>query len=51
MFLCLFLRDREYTPMSEGGTEREGDRIQSRLLAVGTKPNMGPEPMNQEVMT
>ena len=35
----------------ERGSEREGERILSRLHAVSTEPNMGLSPMNHEIMT
>ena len=40
--------------MSRGGAEREGDtesEAGSRLRAVGTEPDVGLEPMNQEIVT
>ena len=40
--------------MSGGGTEREGDtesEASFRLRAVSTKPDMGLELMNREVIT
>ena len=47
----LFLRERE---VNRGGAEREGDtelEAGSRLQVVSTEPNVGPEPMNLEIMT
>ena len=40
-----------FTLFGEGGAEREGERIPSRLHAVSTEPNEGLEPMNHEIMT
>ena len=37
--------------MSGVGVERKGERIPSRLCAVGSEPNMGLELMNHEIMT
>ena len=40
--------------MSKGGAEREGDtesEAGSRLLAVGTEPNVGLELTNLEIMS
>ena len=36
---------------SGGGAEREGDRIASRLCAVGSSPTSGSALMNREIMT
>ena len=50
----LFWRDRERQNMSSGGAEREGDaelEPGSRLRALGTKPDVGLEPMNHEIMS
>ena len=55
MFFKIFERERERErqSMSEGGAEREGDRIQSRLQiqAVSKEPYKGLKPRNQEIMT
>ena len=45
-FVCM-LRDRA----SEGGAEREGQRIQSRLSADSREPGVGFELTNRETMT
>ena len=40
--------------MNGGGAEREGDtesKAGSRLRAVSTEPNAGPEPTDCEIMT
>ena len=40
--------------MSRGGAEREGgteSEAGSRLRAVSTEPDAGPEPTNREIMT
>ena len=37
--------------MSREETEREGDRIPSRLRAVSTEPDAGLKPKNCEIMT
>ena len=40
--------------MGEGQREREGDTVSgtgSRLWAVDTEANAGPEPTNHEIMT
>ena len=40
--------------MNGGGAEREGDtetEAGSRLRAVRTEPDVGLEPMNEEIMT
>ena len=42
MFIYLF-RERE--------AEREGERIPSRFSIVSVEPNVGPDPMNCEIMT
>ena len=52
----LFLREteRERQSVSGRGVEREGDtepKAGSRLRAVSTEPDAGPEPMNHEIMT
>ena len=46
VYLFIFERDREST--SGGGAERErgGERIPSRLCAVGTEPDAGLHPVN-----
>ena len=36
---------------AESGGEREGETIPSRLHAVSTEPDSGPDPMNREIMT
>ena len=49
----MFLRDRE-TEHDRGGAEREGGtelEAGSRLCAVSTKPDVGLELMNCEIMT
>ena len=46
--------DRERQNTSGGGAEREGDtdsEAGSRLLAVGTEPDMGLQLTNREIMT
>ena len=51
---CLFIFDRERQSLSRGGAEREGDtesEAGSRLRAVSTKPDVGLEPTNCEIMT
>ena len=45
MFIYLFLRDRG------GGAETEGERIPSRLYAIGAEPNVALKPANGEIMT
>ena len=45
---------RERQSASGGGSEREGDtesEAGSRLRAVGTEPDAGPEPTNREIVT
>ena len=40
--------------MSRGGAEKEGDtesEADSRLRAVSTEPDVGPEPTHCEIMT
>ena len=40
--------------MSRGGAEREGDiesEAGSKLQAISTEPDAGPEPMNREIVT
>ena len=40
--------------MNGGGSQREGDtesKAGSRLRAVSTEPDAGPEPMDHEIMT
>ena len=50
-FLCLFLRERECVSR-EGERERETEsEAGSRLRAVGTKPDVGFEPMNHKIVT
>ena len=53
-YIYLFLRDRVRQSVSGGGEEREGDtesEAGSRLWAVSTESNVGPEPTNYEIMT
>ena len=51
-FLMFYFWETERQNMSRGGAEREGDsRIQSRLWAVSTEPNVGLELTNREIMT
>ena len=50
----LFLRERERQSVNGGGAEREGDiesEACSRLQAVSTEPDVGPELMDPEIMT
>ena len=50
MFICFWERDSA----SGGGAEREGNtepKAGSRLWAVSTEPDAGPELMNHEIMT
>ena len=56
LFIYLFLfilreRERERERDRWGDSEREGERIPSRLCAVSTEPDMGLEPTNREIMT
>ena len=54
VYLFLTERERERQSMSGGGAEREGDtesEAGSRLRAVSTEPDTGPEPTNCELMT
>ena len=44
-------RERERMHTSRGGTEREGERIPSRLRAVSTEPEGRLDPMNCEITT
>ena len=49
----LFLRKRDTEPVLGRGREREGDtesEAGSRLRAVSTEPDVGPEPTNREIM-
>ena len=49
-----FERERERERESGGGAEREGDtesEAGSRLQAVSTEPDAGPEPTSREIMT
>ena len=45
------MRERERERASRGGTEREGERIPSRLRTVIAEPNAGLKPTNREIMT
>ena len=50
----MFIFERETQSVSRQGVEREGDtksEAGSRLRAVSTEPDAGPEPTNQEIMT
>ena len=50
IFLSLFiLREREC--MNREGTEKEGERIPNRLLAISMELNTGLDPTNHEIMT
>ena len=40
-----------FTLFGEGGAERDGERIPSRLHAVSTEPSVRLDPMNHEIMT
>ena len=55
IFLKLFLKfiyfERETERANRGRAERGRDRIPSRLCAVSTKPNVGLEITNCEIMT
>ena len=56
MFIYFWERERVRVHMhvNGGGAEREGDpesEVGSRLRAVSTKPDMGLEPTNCEIMT
>ena len=44
------MRERE-RKREEGGTEREGERIPSRLCTASPEPDAGPEPTNRKIMT
>ena len=44
-------RKRKRKTVSRGGTEREGERIPSRLCATSTEPNAGLKLTNREIMT
>ena len=46
-----FLRDGEGQSMNGGGSDREGDRILSRLQAVSTEPDAGLKPRDREIVT
>ena len=46
-----FIFERERERASRGRTEREGERIPSRLCTASTEPDVGLELMNHEVMT
>ena len=54
-FKCLFLRERERETEHEMGRGRERGRhgigSSSRLRAVSTEPDAGPEPTNCKLMT
>ena len=45
------MRERERKCKWGRGREREKERIPSRLHTVSTKPNLGLEPTNREIMT
>ena len=50
----LFLSERDRVRMGEGQRERETQnpkQASSRLQAVSTEPDMGPELTNREIMT
>ena len=50
-FILLFiLRKGEHEQGRGRETEREGERIPSRLCAVSTEPNAGLDPTNHEIM-
>ena len=54
--MCIFERQRQRQRQraSRGRVEREGDTEPeggSRLRAVSTEPDAGPEPMNGKIMT
>ena len=52
--VCIYFWDRERQSMSRGGAEREGDtesEAGSRLWAVSTEPDVGPELTDREIMT
>ena len=54
MFIYFWEREGARQSMTGGGAEREGDteyKAVSRLWAVSTEPDMGPEPTNHEIMT
>ena len=54
MFSFSFEGQRESVCEERRGREREGDpesEAGSLLPAVSTEPNVGPEPMNCEIMT
>ena len=48
-FIYYFERDRD--SVSRGGTEGEGERIPSSLLAVSTQPDRELDLPNHEIMT
>ena len=53
-YLFLRERERERQSTSRGGAEREGDtesQAGSRLRAVSTEPDTGPELTNHEIVT
>ena len=49
--ISFWARKRECAHLSEGGAEREGDRIRSKLCAVSAKPDAGLEPTNCAIVT
>ena len=50
--VCLFLRERAHTHVQAGeGQRRWGQRIQSRLCADSSEPDVGLELANYEIMT
>ena len=50
-FLSLFIYFERERGLEQGGAEREGERIPSRLQAVSTEPNSGLDPTSREIMT
>ena len=55
MFIYFWEKELMHVPMSSRGSggckERKRQKIWSRLCTVSTKPNMGLEPTNCEIMT
>ena len=54
MYLFILERDRQTECKQGRGREREGDtesEAGSRLQAVSTEPDAGPEPTSREIMT